>query len=199
MATHRAIPLALAHSFPGQEIYPVHVTVVTDDLEACSEDVLTRPPISSNAVSYTNYPLNLRAEIVLFEPRAVGPNLSSELVETVMASDPIKILIVDDDEQVLIELERLLESEGYSTATAWSVREALDLSDKLRFDLLLVDEHLHGLDSVALLRELQMKQPDAFPLLMRSTRNQKFRAAANAVCKWEHTEVKARIRQHLAA
>jgi len=28
-----------------------------------------------------------------------------------MASDPIKILIVDDDEQVLIELERLLESE----------------------------------------------------------------------------------------
>jgi CheY-like chemotaxis protein len=36
-----------------------------------------------------------------------------------MVSDPIKILIVDDDEQVLIELERLLESEGYSTTTAW--------------------------------------------------------------------------------
>ena len=29
-----------------------------------------------------------------------------------MASDPIKILIVDDDEAVLIELERLLEGEG---------------------------------------------------------------------------------------
>lgn len=37
-----------------------------------------------------------------------------------MASDPIRILIVDDDEDVLIALERLLEGEGYATATAWS-------------------------------------------------------------------------------
>jgi len=50
-----------------------------------------------------------------------------------MASDPIKILIVDDDERVLIELERLLESEGYSTATAWGGREALALSEKKMF------------------------------------------------------------------
>jgi len=35
-----------------------------------------------------------------------------------MARNPIKILIVDDDQDVLIELEHLLESEGYSTATA---------------------------------------------------------------------------------
>ena len=52
---------------------------------------------------------------------------------TGMASDPIKILIVDDDEEVLIELERLLGGQGYSTATAWSGREALALSDRLRF------------------------------------------------------------------
>lgn len=117
-----------------------------------------------------------------------------------MASDPIKILIVDDDEQVLIELERLLESEGYSTTTAWSVREALDLSDRLQFDLLLVDEHLHGLDSGALMMELRLRQPDAFSLLMHCVRSQKqCRASAHAVCKWEHTEMKARIRQCLAA
>jgi hypothetical protein len=57
-----------------------------------------------------------------------------------MASDPIKILIVDDDEAVLIEREWLLEGEGYSTATAWSGREALARSDRLRFDQLPVDE-----------------------------------------------------------
>jgi len=33
-------------------------------------------------------------------------------------------------EDVLIELERLLEGEGYSTATAWSGQEALALSGK---------------------------------------------------------------------
>src|SRR5215468_425636 len=58
-----------------------------------------------------------------------------------LGSDPIKILIVDDDEEALIALERLLEEEGYSTVTAWSGREALALSDRSNFDRLLVDEH----------------------------------------------------------
>src|SRR5262249_43099602 len=78
-----------------------------------------------------------------------------------MASDPIKILIVDDDERVLIELERLLEGEGYSTATAWSGREALALSEKARFDLLLLDEHVGDLEFEALRRGLALRQPDA--------------------------------------
>src|SRR5258708_28418484 len=42
-----------------------------------------------------------------------------------MARNPIKILIVDDDQDVLIELEHLREGEGYSTATARSVRRRL--------------------------------------------------------------------------
>jgi len=79
-----------------------------------------------------------------------------------MARDPIKILIVDDDEDVLIELERLLEGEGYSTATAWSGQEALALSEKLQFDLLLVDEHLANVDAHALFDELVARQPNAF-------------------------------------
>src|SRR5215469_11832129 len=80
-----------------------------------------------------------------------------------MASDPIKILIVDDDEQVLIALERLLEGEGYSTVTAWGGREALALSEKARFDLLLVDEHVADLDFDALRRGLALRQPRRLP------------------------------------
>jgi len=57
-----------------------------------------------------------------------------------MVSDPIKILIVDDDEQVLIELERLLESGGYSTTAAWCEPEALAFADQVQFDVLLADE-----------------------------------------------------------
>jgi CheY-like chemotaxis protein len=63
-------------------------------------------------------------------------------VEVNMASDPIRILIVDDDQDVLIKLEHLLESEGYRTVTAWSGKEALALSETVDFDLLLVDEHV---------------------------------------------------------
>jgi len=50
-----------------------------------------------------------------------------------MASDPIRILIVDDDKGALIALERLLEGEGYSTVTAWSAREAIALCERHQF------------------------------------------------------------------
>ena len=118
-----------------------------------------------------------------------------------MASDPIKILIVDDDEDVLIELERLLEGEGYRTATAWSGREALALSEKGQFDLLLVDEHLGDVDVDALWNELIRQQPNAFRFLMH-TRAENAPGRGNqcrGVCKWEHADVKAKIRSCLAA
>ena len=116
-----------------------------------------------------------------------------------MASDPIKILIVDDDEEVLIELERLLEGEGYSTATAWSGREALALSDKLRFDLVLVDEDVRDLAPGVLLDGLKKRQPNAFRLLLHTRKSQKHATSHHAVCTWEHAEMKARIRRCLAA
>jgi CheY-like chemotaxis protein len=112
-----------------------------------------------------------------------------------MARNPIKILIVDDDQDVLIQLERLLEGEGYSTATAWSGQEALALSEKAEFDLLLVDEHLSDVDAHTLFDELVARQPRAFRFLMH-TRKEKSDAA---VCKWEHADVKAKIRNCLAA
>jgi CheY-like chemotaxis protein len=115
-----------------------------------------------------------------------------------MARNPIKILIVDDDEDVLIALERLLEGEGYSTATAWSGQEALALSEKLQFDLLLVDEHLSDVDAPALFEELVTRQPHAFRFLMH-TRKENSDLANSAFCKWEHADVKAKIRNCLAA
>ena len=116
-----------------------------------------------------------------------------------MASDPIKILIVDDDEKVLIELERLLESEGYSTATAWGGREALALSEKTHFDLLLVDEHVSDLEAAALLEGLKRRQPRAYQLMMHTRIGERTSSNLLGVCKWEHTEMKDRIRRCLAA
>jgi len=115
-----------------------------------------------------------------------------------MVSDPIKILIVDDDEQVLIELERLLESEGYRTTTAWGGREALALSDQAQFNILLVDEDMAHPDCRAILVELKRKQPNAGLLQMHTRKNRK-QSAAEGVCKWEHAEMTATLRSLLAA
>ena len=115
-----------------------------------------------------------------------------------MVSDPIKILIVDDDEQVLIELERLLESEGYNTTTAWGGGEALALADQVQFDVLLVDEDLTDPECSGLAAELKRRQPCACFLGMH-TRNNHKGASAHGIHKWEHAQVKATIRNFLAA
>src|ERR1700746_1391037 len=85
----------------------------------CNEVFLYRSPTQSAAESVPP----------IVQPSArVGWQRFPGNMEAVMASDPIRILIVDDDEDVLIALERLLEGEGYTTATAWSGKEALVLS-----------------------------------------------------------------------
>jgi DNA-binding response OmpR family regulator len=109
----------------------------------------------------------------------------------------MNILIVDDDEDVLIRLERTLEAEGYSTTTAWSGREALSIARKSKFDILLVDEHLAGMESAIVVDKLRHLQPRAFLLLMHGqTKCNKSspRGSDAVVCKWEDDEVKARVR-----
>ena len=66
-----------------------------------------------------------------------------------------RILVVDDDEDVLIALETLFENEGYDTTTAWTGHEALDLLGSRAFDLVLVDGCLPDLDSKEILKKIQ--------------------------------------------
>ena len=66
-----------------------------------------------------------------------------------------KILIVDNDEDVLITLERVLEDEGYATATADSLGEASRLLSRSAFAGLVLDDYLSEADSIAALTELR--------------------------------------------
>jgi DNA-binding response OmpR family regulator len=111
------------------------------------------------------------------------------------------ILIADDDQDVLIGLERALEDAGFSTTTAWGREEALRLSEGTRFDLLLIDEGLCVLNFPILMGEFRRSQPKAVLLLMHARRSPSAESdlPTASACKWEHDEVKARVRRCLAA
>ena len=113
-----------------------------------------------------------------------------------MVSDPIKILMVDDNEQVLIEHEHLLVSEGYRTTTTRCGREAIAFTDQMQLEILLVDEDLTHPNCVALVAEPQRRQPRVFfpaNALPQESQN------PSTIHKWEHAEVKTTIRNVLAA
>jgi DNA-binding NtrC family response regulator len=72
-----------------------------------------------------------------------------------------RVLIVDDEKDILKALEFLLRAEGYSVSKAQSGEEALDLFKKEGFDVVLTDLKMPGMDGLALLDEIKKASPDA--------------------------------------
>ena len=68
-------------------------------------------------------------------------------------NDAGKILVVDNDEDVLVALERALEERGYATTVVLSGAEACKLLSEGGFDLLVLDDYLSDRDSVQTLTE----------------------------------------------
>ncbi len=80
-----------------------------------------------------------------------------------------RVLVVDDDERVLMSLERLLEDEGYDTTMAWGGREALGLLGESSFDLVLLDDHLPDATSEEILKQLNRVQGRTPVLVMQTS------------------------------
>jgi DNA-binding NtrC family response regulator len=82
-----------------------------------------------------------------------------------VVSDSPRILIVDDEVEILAYLEEFLDELGYGTLTSASQKEALDSYDET-VDLVLVDLHLGADSGIELVRELRQRDEDASIFMM---------------------------------
>ena len=57
---------------------------------------------------------------------------------------PPHVLVVDDDDQVRRLLVSVLQREGFEVSAAVDAQQALEMLDKGRFDLMLLDLHMPG-------------------------------------------------------
>ena len=78
-----------------------------------------------------------------------------------------KILIVDDDTVVLSSCKRILESEGYEVSLTSSVKEALQMLEEKKFDIILVDVIMPGYDGMYLIGNVRENLPN-LPILVMS-------------------------------
>ena len=69
----------------------------------------------------------------------------------------VKILIADDNRAIAMTLELKLRQEGFETKLVSNGKEALDLLEKEKFDLLLLDLIMPEMDGFDVLRALNQK------------------------------------------
>lgn len=73
----------------------------------------------------------------------------------------LRVLMVDDAEDILMIMGTLLEMEDARVTTVSSGQQALDAFDKSSFDLLLSDIGMPGIDGYQLIRAIREKYPDS--------------------------------------
>ena len=133
--------------------------------------------------------------------RILGPSQDCTLT-----AQQSKVLIVDNDEHVLVALERVLEDLGYATATAVDQREAFQFLSQDTFDLLVLDDCLSDRDCVEVVADL--RRSELMPPLVVVTYNrsplqsQQTRLRLLGVYTWinkrAHTELAETVRELLA-
>jgi diguanylate cyclase (GGDEF)-like protein len=80
-------------------------------------------------------------------------------------ADP-RILVVDDEEEVLNLLSSLLSNEGYQVEVALNGYDALMLVKKEHFHIILTDIKMRGMDGITLIREVQKIDGDTDVIVM---------------------------------
>ena len=76
-----------------------------------------------------------------------------------------KIIWVDDEIDLLKSHILFLEKKGYSILGVNSAEDALDILKKESFDILLLDENMHGMDGLTALKEIKSNYAD-LPVIM---------------------------------
>jgi EAL domain-containing protein (putative c-di-GMP-specific phosphodiesterase class I) len=80
--------------------------------------------------------------------------------------EPPRVLIVDDDTQLLALLVEVLRKAGYRVVAAESAESAMALVRELGFDLAVCDRQLPGMDGIELLEHLHRVQPMCARILL---------------------------------
>jgi DNA-binding response OmpR family regulator len=111
----------------------------------------------------------------------------------------MKILIVDDDQNILRLYKEELEDEGYAIVTASNGQEAIERFEEEDPDLVTLDILLPDIDGIKLLRQMKEKKP-RLPIIMSTAYDYRddfavWASEAYIVKSSDLTELKATIKK----
>ena len=83
------------------------------------------------------------------------------------------VLIVDDDEAVRTTLYKVVRSNGLEAEMASSGEQALELTTKTHYDLILLDVNMHGMDGFQVVQQLRARKIQT-PIIIVSGRQEDY-------------------------
>lgn len=83
----------------------------------------------------------------------------------------MRILIVEDDASLASGLGRILQAEGFATDVAARGEDAVEAARRERFDLVILDIGLPGIDGFEVLRRLRAGEAQRVPVLVLTARD----------------------------
>ncbi len=81
-------------------------------------------------------------------------------------NDKARILVIDDDENILKDLSSILEQEGYSVDTAKNGKEAILKSQTNYYNLALIDIRLPDMEGTTLLTTMKESVPKMVKIIL---------------------------------
>jgi DNA-binding response OmpR family regulator len=117
-----------------------------------------------------------------------------------------RILVIDDEENFLGLLAKVLGKEGYDVRTTTDGAQGLQWFEDESFDLAVVDIRMHPLDGLSILERIKSRRSGAKVIMVTAFPDEKTRALANLksataylVKPIDIDELKHTIRRHLLA
>lgn len=77
-----------------------------------------------------------------------------------------RVLLVDDERDLLGVLSEILEDSGYSVVSTWEGEEAVAIADLYDPDVVLTDFSLPGIDGVTTIERIRRRSPNTHAVLM---------------------------------
>ena len=111
-----------------------------------------------------------------------------------------KLLVLDNDVDVLLALERVLETEGYSTDLAVDLEQAIGAVKRSPVDVVLFDDDLPDAGASEVVQRLRERGCEAEYLVLRPRAATATHAAGSGdvVCKFSPAEVVQKVQESLA-
>ena len=115
----------------------------------------------------------------------------------------MKILVVDDEKNILKLYQTELQDEGYEVVTANSGKEAIEVFEKENPDIVTLDILMPDIDGIQVLRQMKEKKPN-IPIIMLTAYDYRddfsvWVSDAYVVKSSDMTHLKSTIKQILAS